>query len=71
MRVDSDYKQRQLADYLYLTQSAYSKYENGIRAIPIEVLRDIADFYHTSVDYLIGRTDEPAPYPLQRNRGKN
>ncbi len=71
LRLDYDYRQRDLADYLKLTRSTYSNYENGIREIPIEVLRDIADFYHTSVDYLIGRTDEPAPYPPQRNRDKN
>lgn len=71
LRLDYDYRQRDLADYLKLTRSTYSNYENGIREIPIEVLRDIADFYHTSVDYLIGRTDEPAPYPSQRNRDKN
>ena len=71
LRLDYDYRQRDLADYLKLTRSTYSNYENGIREILIEVLRDIADFYHTSVDYLIGRTDEPAPYPPQRNRDKN
>ena len=71
LRLDYDYRQRDLADYLKLTRSTYSNYENGIREIPIEVLRDITDFYHTSVDYLIGRTDEPAPYPPQRNRDKN
>ena len=49
--------QQELADYLHITRSAYSNYENGFRSIPIDVLSDIADFYQTSIDYLTGRTD--------------
>ena len=58
LREDHDKTQQELADFLNLTRSAYSNYENNIRDIPVEVLSDIADFYHTSVDYLLGRTDE-------------
>lgn len=63
LRMDSDTTQQELADYLNLTRSAYSNYENGIRDIPVEVLAGIADFYQTSVDYLLKRTDERVPYP--------
>lgn len=63
LREDHDHTQQELADYLNLTRSAYSNYENSIRDIPVDVLSGIADFYHTSVDYLIGRTDEARPYP--------
>lgn len=61
-REDLDLTQQELADYLHLTRSAYSNYENDIRDIPVEVLSALADFYHTTVDYLIGRTDGPRPY---------
>lgn len=66
LREDYDKTQQELADFLNLTRSAYSNYENGIREIPVEVLSGIADFYHTSVDYLIDRTDEKRPYPRKK-----
>ena len=56
LREDCDHTQQQLADILNITRSAYSNYENGIRDIPIEVLSALADFYDTSIDYLVGRT---------------
>lgn len=65
LREDSDKTQQNLADYLNITRSAYSNYENGIRDIPIEVLSAIADYYNTSVDYLIGRTNEIKPHTKQ------
>ena len=63
LRIDSDIKQQDLADFLKLNRSTYSNYENNLRDVPVEVLAGIAEFYHTSVDYLIGRTDEKKPYP--------
>ena len=62
LRADNDTTQQELADFLGLTRSTYSNYENNIRDMPIEVLAGIADFYHTSVDYLLRRTDNPTPY---------
>lgn len=58
LRIDSDTTQQELAQYLHVTRSAYSNYENGLREIPIEVLSGLADFYQTSLDYLLKRTDE-------------
>ena len=52
-----------MAKILNITQKTYSRYENDERAIPIEVLSKIADFHHTSVDYLIERTNIKNPYP--------
>ena len=66
LRVDNDKTQQELADFLNLTRSAYSNYENNIREIPIEVLSGIADFWNTSVDYLLDRTDEKKPYPRKK-----
>lgn len=63
IREDKDYNQSEIAKILKTSQQQYSKYEIGIRAIPIEKLDKLANFYNTSVDYLIGRTDERKPYP--------
>ena len=66
LRVDSDTTQQDIARHLNLTRSAYSNYENGIRDIPAEVLSGLADFYQTSIDYLLKRTDEREPYPAPK-----
>lgn len=63
LREDNDLTQQQVADKLFITRSAYSNYENGSRAFPLDILSQIADIYGTSVDYLIGRTDVKKPYP--------
>lgn len=55
LREDHDLTQKQVADLLHIAQTTYSKYELGKINIPIEVLITLADYYHTSVDYLIGR----------------
>ncbi len=57
LREDNDVKQKQLAEYLNIKQNTYSQYENGKREIPIEMLWKLADFYNTSIDYIIGRTE--------------
>lgn len=62
LREDRDIRQKEIAERLFIAQNTYSQYENGLRDIPISVLAAIADFYGTSVDYLIGRTDEIIPY---------
>lgn len=61
LREDNDLTQQQLADYLYVAQATYSEYERGKISIPSEILWELADFYKTSTDYLIGRTDNPEP----------
>ena len=62
IREDKDFSQTEIANVLNTSQQQYSKYELGIRSIPIEKLDKLADFYNTSIDYLIGRTDERKPY---------
>ena len=61
LREDTDTKQATLAKYLGVTQTTYSKYELGKIKIPIEALIKLADFYHVSLDYLVGRDVKPAP----------
>lgn len=62
-REDHDLLQKDIAAYLKCTQVCYSNYEMGKRDIPTDVLKALALFYDTSVDYLLGLTDEAKPYP--------
>lgn len=66
LREDHDLYQKDLAKYLQCTQVCYSNYEIGKRDIPSDVLIKLADLYQTSVDYILGRTDESAPYPPKK-----
>ena len=62
-REDKDINQETIANYLHISQSAYSAYERGETNIPVEALIKLADLHNTSIDYLVGRTDERTPYP--------
>ena len=59
LRIDNDLTQQQVADYLMCNRQVYARYERGLREIPISMLVKLADFYKTSVDYILGRTDNP------------
>lgn len=61
LREDHDLTQKQVADYLLCDQSLYSKYERCERALPLEAAVRLALLYHTSVDYLVGLTNDPTP----------
>ena len=63
LRKDKDLYQKDIADYLKIDQSNYSKYELEKISIPLEYLKQLADFYNTSTDYMLYRTDERKPYP--------
>ena len=63
LREDRDLKQKQLADLLKIHQTTYSDYELDRLNIPVSALHILADFYHVSVDYLLGRTNRKDPYP--------
>ena len=56
LREEHEKKQQELANYLHVKQTTYSKYELGKINIPIEVFIALADYYDVSVDYLLGRT---------------
>ena len=62
LREDNDLTQAQVAPYLQCSQQVYSNYELGQRDIPTEILMALAGFYHTSTDYLLGRTAVRTPY---------
>lgn len=58
LREDHDKKQQELADYLNIKQTTYSKYELGKINIPIDVFIKLADYYGVSIDYIVGRSTE-------------
>ena len=59
MREDADLTQREIAEILGIKQTVYSRYERGFQTIPLEHLVALADYYHVSTDYLLGRTNNP------------
>nr|WP_178414584.1 helix-turn-helix transcriptional regulator [uncultured Blautia sp.] len=61
LRNDSDLSQKQISEILHISQRSYSHYETGSRGIPIEMLIRLADYYNTSIDYLVGRTNNKKP----------
>ncbi len=62
LREDKDLSQTIVGNAINIPQRTYSYYENGKRCIPPNVLSSLADFHKTSVDYLLGRTDNPKQY---------
>lgn len=66
LREESDFTQRYLANKLNIKQNTYSQYENGQRQIPIAMLVELAELYDTSIDYIVGITDEKTPYPKSK-----
>ncbi|MBQ8914888.1 MAG: helix-turn-helix transcriptional regulator [Clostridia bacterium] len=62
LREDRDLNQTQVAKMLDMSQTGYSKYETGENDIPTAVLIKLAQFYNTSIDYLLGETDIPKRY---------
>lgn len=63
IREDKDLKQVDVANAIGIKQQQYSEYEIGKRLIPINYLYKLAEFYNTSIDYLVGKTDVRKPYP--------
>ena len=63
LREDKDLSQQDMASILNVHQTTYSDYELGRLNIPISTLKSLALFFNTSIDYLLGLTDEVKPYP--------
>ncbi|WP_298028626.1 helix-turn-helix domain-containing protein [uncultured Dysosmobacter sp.] len=66
LREDHDLTQAQMGEVAGVSQRTYAYYESGQRMLPPQVLCALADFYHVSVDYLLGRTDQQTPYPSKK-----
>ena len=62
LREDHDLTQTQVPQNLVMSQTGYSKYETGENDIPTAILIQLAEYYQTSVDYLLGRTNNKKPY---------
>ncbi|EEV40755.1 hypothetical protein ECBG_03024 [Enterococcus casseliflavus EC20] len=62
LREDNDLTQHQIATLLNISQSTYSRYENGELEIPIQTLIKLANYYNTSIDYLVNMTDVRTSY---------
>ena len=59
LREDHHKSQKAVADYLNMHRSVYRRYESGEREIPTWAVLKLAELYHTSTDYILGRTDQP------------
>ena len=58
LRIDNDLYQKEIDSILKITRQQYGLYESGKRDIPIDLLIKLADFYHVSTDYILGRTNK-------------
>ena len=67
LREDRDLTQTEIAEILNCSQRIYSNYERGDVDIPTEILIALAHYHNTSIDYLLGLTDERTPYPRAKN----
>lgn len=68
VREDRCVRQKDIAQYLNVSQNTYSQYETGVISLTAEVLIKIADFYQVSIDYLLDRTDNPQVNTQSRKR---
>jgi len=68
IREDKDLTQKALAKLLNCSQQTYSRYETGEITIDIYRLETLANFYNTSIDYILGLTDEEKPYKRRKNK---
>lgn len=63
LREDRDLNQKQLARILNISQQQYSRYESGLSEMTYEQLKTLANYYNTSIDYILCLTDEKKSYP--------
>ena len=63
LREDHDLRQKEVAALLGIDQRVYSNYETGKREIPSRFVVLLAEYYKTSADYILGRTNQKEPYP--------
>ena len=66
LREDHDLKQKEVAQLLDIDQRVYRNSETGKQTLPVRYLLQLADYYGTSTDYILGRTDNPVPYEKRR-----
>lgn len=62
LREDNDLTQKKVGEILNMSQTGYNQYEIGKNDIPTKILIELAKLYNTSIDYILGLTDETKPY---------
>ena len=65
-RKKGEFTQREVSIYFDITERSYQSYELGTHEPKISILVRIAEFYKVSIDYLVGLTDDPTPYPRKK-----
>ncbi|MGN1113352.1 MAG: helix-turn-helix domain-containing protein, partial [Acutalibacteraceae bacterium] len=71
LRKERNLTEKELAEILGVSQTGYSKYETGQNNIPTNILIKLAYFYDTSVDYILGRTNDKTPYKRTKTNCKH
>lgn len=70
LREQNQKLQKDVAQILHMKQQQYQRYENGTTEMSITLLDILADYYGTSIDYIVGRTNEKKPYPTPKMQHK-
>lgn len=68
LRIDQGLTQKDVASIINVKQNTYCQYETGVLNYPLDVVVKLAEYYNVSVDYLVGLTDQPEPYPRKGKR---
>lgn len=68
LREDNDLTQQDISEILKISRPQYSLYETGKRDIPVDLLTTLAKYYKTSIDYIVGLTDNYEKYPDSKQR---
>ncbi|MDE6471273.1 MAG: helix-turn-helix transcriptional regulator [Eubacterium sp.] len=63
LREDNDLTQEQAAIIGCISKKSYERYENGIRDIPLEIVKKYSEFYNVPIDYIAFKTNIKKPYP--------
>lgn len=71
LREDKDMHQKDIAKILGMSQTGYSQYETETNDIPTSILKKLALYYNTSIDYILGLTNEKKPYPRKKETTTN
>ncbi|WP_431090209.1 helix-turn-helix domain-containing protein [Paenibacillus sp. 8b26] len=71
LREDKDLTQQTMAELLHISQTTYSRYENGTLDVPSVVLIKLADFHKVSIDFILGQTDNPERCTGKKNSTQN
>ncbi len=65
LRIDNDYTQQQVAEFLGCQREVYRRYEKGTRQIPIDYLILLSQLYNVSIDYIVNLTSQKETYPRE------